>query len=72
MDAEDIRALAKDAGRYRWLRENWNEPPVEKLRPWDDFGRDPEQLDAAIDAAIGEPKGPDPLNPVDSPQPPLV
>lgn len=48
----EIARLAKDAARYRWLRDHWDEPDVQKLHPWDEFSPDPDQLDEQIDAAL--------------------
>lgn len=50
-----LREASKDAERYRWLRENWSEENPIKGRGGAVFPENPQEVDAAIDAAM-EPK----------------
>lgn len=49
--------VARDAGRYRWLRENEWDAPIVTLYDGDFDNANGEALDAAIDAAMAAQRG---------------
>lgn len=56
---EQLRRMARDAGRYRWLRDCDSDQEDLVMLRLSDYGRDEllygEELDAAIDAALSAP-----------------